>query len=394
MGELRKRGNVWWIRYYRNGQRQEESAHTSKREVARDLLRQREGDVAKGAPLSAKIGRLRFEEAAADLLTDYQVNGKRSHKNLKNTIIDGALEPWFRGRRMASLTTADVRAYVAHRQEDGYANATINRELSAIKRMFTLAIQAGKLLQRPYIPMLAEDNVRSGFFERAQFEAIRNRLAPTYQGLVTLAYYTGWRINSELLPLEWHQVDRTAGAIRLEPGTTKNRDGRLFKYAEIDELVAAIDGLWARHEALAQQGIITPLVFCRRRGQPIRTFWKRWRTACEAAGCPGRIPHDFRRTAVRNLNRAGVPETIAMKITGHKTRSVFDRYDITSEEDLAEASRKLQALAGTIAGTNAKTDAEALRDRIGKSFKVKGLVVARDRIELSTLRFSVVCSTN
>jgi integrase len=126
-------------------------------------------------------------------------------------------------------------------------------------------------------------------------------------------------------------------------------------------LDSAVEGLWARHEALEKQGIITPFVFCRRRGQAIRTFWKRWRTACKGAGCPGRIPHDFRRTAVRNLNRAGVTETVAMKITGHKTRSVFDRYDITSEEDLAEASRKLQALAGTIAGTNAKTDAEALK---------------------------------
>jgi 3-dehydroquinate synthetase len=83
-----------------------------------------------------------------------------------------------------------------------------------------------------------------------------------------------------------------------------------------------------------------------------------------------------------------------MAITGHLTRSVFDRDDITSEEDLAEASRKLQALAGTIAGTNAKTDAEALQERIAKSVKMKSLVVARDRIELSTLRFSVVCSTN
>jgi integrase len=85
----------------------------------------------------------------------------------------------------------------------------------------------------------------------------------------------------------------------LEPETTKNSDGRLFLYAELAEIAAAIDGLWARHEAL------------------------------EASGCPGRAPHDFRRTAVRNLSRAGVRETVAMKITGHKTRSVFDRYDIT-----------------------------------------------------------------
>ena len=390
MGQIRKRGGVLWIRYYnKNGRREEESARTDDRQVAVDLLKIREGEVAKGGTVSAKIGRLRFEEAAQDLVYDYKVNGKRSYRNLKTTIVDGALTPWFRGWRMASLTTADIRRYVAERQEKGYANATINRELSALKRMFTLAVQAGKLLQRPHIPMLAEDNVRQGFFERAQFEAVRNHLAPLYQALVTLAYYTGWRLNSELLRLEWRQIDRTACVIRLEPGTTKNRDGRTFLYAALDEVQAAVDGLWARHEALEQQGILTPLVFCRRRGQRVHTFWKRWQTACAAAGCPGRIPHDFRRTAVRNLNRAGVPETIAMKITGHKTRSVFDRYDITSEEDLAEASRKLSLLTGTITGTIAKTDAEALKQAVANSVKGKNLVVARDRIELSTLRFSV-----
>jgi hypothetical protein len=135
-------------------------------------------------------------------------------------------------------------------------------------------------------------------------------------------------------------------------------------------------------------------VFCRRKGQAIKTFWKRWKTATEGAGCPGRVPHDFRRTAVRNLNRAGVPETVAMKITGHKTRSVFDRYDITSEEDLIEATRKLQMLTGTICGTPAVSDAEALKERLANSVKAKDLLVARGRIELPTLRFSVVCSTN
>src|SRR5687767_5945014 len=152
MGQIRKRGGVYWIRYYRDGRRFEESAgKKGSWEAARDLLRQREGDVSKGVPISPKIGRVRFEDAAKDLLTDYEINGKKSHKNLKNTIIEGALEPWFRGRRMASLTTADIRAYVADRQAKDYANATINRELSALKRMFTLAIQAGKLLQRPHI---------------------------------------------------------------------------------------------------------------------------------------------------------------------------------------------------------------------------------------------------
>ncbi len=333
-------------------------------ETARDLLKVREGDVAKGVPISPKIGRLRFEEAVKDLLNDYSINGKRSHDNLKTTVIEGALEPWFRARRMASLTTADIRAYVADRQENGYANGTINRELSALKRMFTLAIQAGKLLQRPHIPMLAEDNVRQGFFEREQFEAVRNRLAPMYQGVVTLAYYTGWRVNSEILHARV-APGRPRG--RHHPAGTRHdeepRGPDVHLCRRSMRSCAVIDVLWARHQTLEREGTITPLVFCRRRGQAVKTFWKRWKTASEAAGCPGRIPHDFRRTAVRNLNRAGIPETVAMKITGHKTRSVFDRYDITSEEDLAEATRKLRALTGTISGTNAIAGADALQDR-------------------------------
>jgi len=222
--------------------------------------------------------------------------------------------------------------------------------------------------------MLTEDNARQGFFERAQFEAVRTKLPLPLQAVATFAYYTGWRINSEILPLQWHQVDRAAGVIRLEPGTTKNGEGRTFKYAELVELVAVVDGLQAAHEALASQGVISPWVFVHRGGKRIRYFRHAWLTATKAAGCPGRVPHDFRRTAVRNLVRAGVPDSIAMRITGHKTRSVFDRYDITSEEDLAMASRKLQALAGTISGTFAATDAEALRERLAKSMNKKELV--------------------
>lgn len=350
MGELRKRGAIWWIRYYRNGRRYEESARSTKQEDATLLLKQREGDIAHGLPITPAIGRLTFEDAAKDLLTDYQVNGRRSYVHVKRRI-DAGLGPWFNRRRMATISTADVRAYTAHRLAGGAAKATINRELAALKRTFTLAMQAGKVLRRPYIPLLQEDNTRKGFFERAQFDAVRAHLPPRLRGVATFAYYSGWRTRSEVLTLQWHQVDFVAGTVRLEPGSTKNREGRVFVFSAITELLQALQVQDQDRERLAKKGVISPWVFHRKNGSPIRSFRKTWATACAAAGCPGRIPHDFRRTAVRNLVRAGVPDTIAMKLTGHKTRAVFDRYDITSEEDLAEAGRKLQRLAGTITGT-------------------------------------------
>ncbi len=350
MGEIRKRGAIWWIRYYRNGRRYEESARTTKQDDAARLLKQREGDVAHGMPITPAIGRLTFEDAAKDLLTDYQVNGRRSYVHVKRRI-EAGLGPWFNRRRMASISTSDVRAYTAHRLEAGAAKATINRELAALKRAFTLAMQAGKVLRRPYIPLLQEDNTRKGFFERAQFEAVRAHLPARLQGVATFAYYTGWRTRSEVLTLQWHQVDFTACTVRLEPGTTKNREGRVFVFKDLTDLRDALERQDADRVRLAKADILSPWVFHRKNGSPIRSFRKTWAAACAKAGCPGRIPHDFRRTAVRNLVRAGVPDTIAMKLTGHKTRAVFDRYDITSEEDLAEAGRKLQALTGTIAGT-------------------------------------------
>ena len=167
MGEVRRRGQIWWLRYYREGRRHEESSRSRKKGDAERLLKLREGDVARGVPVTAKIGQLRFEEAATDLLTDYRVNGRRSTAHLeRRTRLH--LAPFFGGRRMSSLTTGHVRTYIDLRQAAGAANASINRELAVLKRMFTLAIAAGQLIHRPHIPMLREDNIRTGFFEREE----------------------------------------------------------------------------------------------------------------------------------------------------------------------------------------------------------------------------------
>jgi integrase len=376
MGELRRRGNVWWLRYYRNGERHEESSHSRKKQVAIDLLKIREGDVAKGVPVSAKAGRFTFNEAARDLLNDYTTNDKDSFDEVRRRV-EKHLLPFFGGRRLVSITTIDVRAYIAYRKAEttvvrrehtrtvngkiihireqrretaGPSNGEINRELQHLKRMFSLAMQADRIFRKPHIPMLDESTPRKGFFEREQFESVRRHLPESLQPLVTFAYVTGWRVPSEVQTLQWSQVDFSADTVRLEPGMTKNGEARVFPFTA--ELRAVLEAQRAAHDNLKAAGIICPWIFFRliakgRGGtkypKPITAFTKAWKAACVAAGCPGRIPHDFRRTAVRNLVRAGVPEKTAMKLTGHLTRSVFDRYNIVSEGDLFTAAAQLDA---------------------------------------------------
>jgi integrase len=390
MGELRKRGQTWWIRYYRNGRRYEESSGSKKESEAKSLLRLREGDVERGVPVSPKVGRIRFEEAAEDVLNDYRANKKKSLVDTQRRI-ERHLKPWFGGRRMAAITTSDIRAYIAARQQEttvfrsaftftardgskrhvperrdtieAVSNGEINRELTVLKRMFSLAIQSGKLLQKPHIALLKEDNVRVGFFERDQFQAVLQRLAPAVRAVFAFTYITGWRIDSEVLPLEWRQVDFEGGEVRLDPGSTKNGQGRTFPMTT--ELRGLLERQREMTEAVQRRyGIVCRQVF-HRGGHPIKSFRAAFRTACRDAGCPGRVLHDLRRTAVRNLVRAGIPERVAMQMTGHKTRSVFERYNIVSVGDLRDAARRLDSVTGTISGTIGQND--AARSKVGRA---------------------------
>ena len=235
----------------------------------------------------------------------------------------------------------------AQTERSGASNAEINRELAALKRAFTLAGQGGHLLTKPHIPLLREDNVRRGFFETEQFEAVLRALPPVLGAVVLTADETGWRIR-EVLELEWRQVDFGGRTVRLNPGTTKNREGRAFVLTSPLEAVFRMQD--AEANRLRQIGRIVPRVF-HRNGRPIRNFRRAWARACSEAGCPGRLVHDLRRTAVRNLVRAGVSERVAMSISGHKTRSIFDRYNVVSESDLADAAERLDRLRSARSGS-------------------------------------------
>jgi integrase len=200
--------------------------------------------------------------------------------------------------------------------------------------------------------MLRESAPRSGFFDRDQVQTVCRHLPAALRPLVEFCFVTGWRMASEAQPLEWHQVDFAAGTVSLLPGTTKNRQGRTFKFtADLRRLLEAQRK--AADEAQREHKCVVPWVFFRMvakgRGGPkapkrIKAFSKAWQAACRAAGLPGRIPHDLRRSSIRVMVRAGISEHVAMQLAGHRTPSVFRRYDIVSETDLTEAAAKLDAV--------------------------------------------------
>lgn len=343
---------TWMLKYYRDGVPIVESARTTEKRQAEKQLKLKEAAILDGKRITPKGARLTFADAFADVRNDYVTNGRRSLEHVERRARLHLL-PVFGLRRMADISTQDIRAYSTDRLDAGASPASVNRELAIIKRTFTLAVQAGRIAQKPHIPMLAEHNVRQGFFEDDQLAAVLKHLPPYLRPVIEFAGITGWRVPSEVLTLQWHQVDLdgrlspaqdTPGIVRLEPGTTKNQEARVFPCTPA--LRAVLVEQHAESKRRQKAGEIVPWVF-HRDGEPIVTFKKSWRAACKAAGCPGRIPHDLRRSAVRNLVRAGISEGIAMRLTGHKTRSVFERYNIVSGADLASAAAKLAAHGAT-----------------------------------------------
>lgn len=297
----------------------------------------------RGEPIDdGKRKRLKFEDLAEMIRISYDLKGNKSKDKLEDSI--NHLSSYLAGVRAMHITAGKIEDYIFHREKkEGAARGTVYGEIQNLKRMFRIANKKEGLNHHPDFPEgFKPDNARQGFFEEEQFWAVAKRLDEDVRPIALFAYYTGWRKN-EILKLDWaNNVDMKRGKVRLLPGTTKNGKGRIFSYGELPALKALIEHQRKRADEIERNtGMPVTHVFFRSNGRPVKSFKAAWAKATEAAGVGDRIFHDLRRTAVRNLIDAGVPEHTAQTITGHLTRDVFDRYDIRNDEDRKKAIGKL-----------------------------------------------------
>ena len=364
-GQVVQSGRIWKIRYTGpDGQRVQESTRSTRKKDAVRLLNQRLGEITEGRWMGPNADNLTFGDLK-QMLTDHYHN-MRSRERAERALHH--LKRHF-GLYKAVKITADVLTrYVRKRREEGAFDASIKYELATLKKGFNLAIRAEKLSKKPAFPTLKIENTRTGFFERDELDSLLEHLPEELHGVVEFMYHTGWRKN-EVLTRQWQHVDFDVGMIRLEPGETKNGKGRTFPFSSLPELAAVLE---RQHEytkaAQRRLGSVVPWIF-HREGRRVRYFSAAWQTACIKAGfavpktdengnvvkdkkgkpvmVATRIPHDFRRSAVRNLERAGVPRSAAMELVGHQTESIYRRYAITNEQDLKDGVEKLAALSRT-----------------------------------------------
>lgn len=346
---------IWYMKYYKNGAPVRESSGTDNRRKAEKLLQQRLGEIAAGTYIETNDRKVTVDELYAALLDDYRNNGLASLEGARQRWElekregeekprPGRLQQKFGGFRALAVTTDKLNKYVAWCREQGLSNGTINRDMAALRRAFNLAYRAGKLQKVPVFPHLKESAPRTGFVEEAQYRELAKHAPELWlRALLATAYTFGFR-EGELVPLKRkrkqnpglrvRQVDLLEGTIRLNAGETKSGDGRVIRMTpDVKVLLQA---------CITGKGP-DDYVFTRSDKKPVLDFRERWEGLAAKAGCPGLLFHDLRRSAVRNMVRRGVPEVVAMRISGHKTRVVFDRYNIVSESDLAEAALKIEA---------------------------------------------------
>jgi integrase len=360
-------GHPLWLKWSVNGKARKCASGTRNKHKAESMLAQKIAETRTGQYMGPKAERTMVAELAEDLFRDYQINGKRSLDAVERRW-KKHLKPFFGLLKASEVTKDVVKRYVDQRQRQGASNASINREMAALKRMFNLG-KGDKVAQIPVFPHLRENNIRTGFVDDHDYDKLAaacTKQGLWMRGLFETAYRLGWR-KEELLNLRVGQVDLLNRVVRLEPGQTKNGRGRtapidntLYVWLQqcvigkdSDRYVFSRDSLGVRpicdcrdawYEVCCEGGVGRML--CRVCSTPIVSgncsTCQQERTSKEQV-YEGLILHDLRRTAIRNMVRAGIPEKISMTISGHETRSIFDRYDIGSASDLEIARQRMNS---------------------------------------------------
>jgi integrase len=308
------------------------------------VLKHMHQDITRGTYLTPVQRHVTVNDLLDDLEVYLQNKGAASVRKVKSHL--RAVRAGLGAVRAVDLNTA-VERYERVRLDAGRAPATVNRECEALRQALRRAarVTPPRILAAPHIPLLTVRNARQGFLARADFEALVARLTdPAVRDFVEWFWWTGMRPN-EIRQLAWTMLDRETWTLNLDPRADKTRHGRVLSVT--GPLRTIID------RRLAARRLDCPLIFHRtgrgRPGQPVRDFRMQWRNALEAAGlAPGLLPYDLRRSALRNMVRGGTDYTVAMKISGHRTRSTFDRYNITSAEDIKAAIARTAEYVATL----------------------------------------------
>ncbi|MGA7234653.1 MAG: tyrosine-type recombinase/integrase [Bryobacteraceae bacterium] len=334
-GSIYQRGNIWWVQVYIDGKPIIRSSKSDKKSEAvklrnKLLAKKDRGELSGGAPEKVIITELLDDVLKSDI--------RETTRYIWEKVVEKNIRPFFGKMRAQRLSTDHMDQYRTKRREEGRSDATVNRELSILRTAFHNARKRTppKVHVVPYFPMVQETTVRKGFLTDAQYASLRNALPADLKALFVTAYITGIR-KGELLAINWPQVDFETRAITLEYGETKNKEARTVPIISGD----MHDLLLAARQERDKNWPDSPWVF-NREGEPIKDFRWAWDEACKAAGVPELNFHDLRRTAVRNMRRAGIPQVIRMKISGHKTDSMERRYNIVDAEDLANARELME----------------------------------------------------
>lgn len=353
--------SLYWCAYYLRGKQYRQSTGETDEKQAQKFLNRKLKEV-HADEIGARpfVGPQQQRVTVAGLLdaleADYKLRGKDSpqfQSHLK------AIRDHFGDWRAVNVTAEAADKFITARLEQ-YAPATVNRSTQLLSQAFALAIKRGHLATAPDIRHLSESgNARQGFFGDREFRNVESNLPEYLKDYARFGYLTGWR-KSEIASLRWEDGD--GDVIRLRGENAKNGESRTVTIdGDLAELMERRKA--ARRVKTATGVMLADLVF-HHDGQPIVDLRKAWATACRLAGCPGKLFHDLRRTAVRNMVRAGTPEGVAMKISGHKTRSMFDRYNITSETDLRDAMQRTQAYLITAAVEEEKRQPVEMTKRV------------------------------